>query len=259
MNERLISFDLKSDFGFFKNPGHNEGLLQTYNILHKPALLGILGAIAGLNGYQRKGELPEYYLKYKNIPVGIQPLNHKNGLFGKTSVKYTNTVGYANEDGTLLIEESMLVSPAFRCYLLLDLDNQIEATLYERLVNESATFIPYMGKNEYQAWITNVITDYRHEPMFSRDTFSIASIFIQSDKIQAHQAESILPFIFSDNNAQRSFCLFEVLPAGFDEHLTQYSYNNFVFTNWRLESSELPPDLYQAITSDNEEIILQLF
>ena len=42
-NQRLISFDIQADFGFFKKPDYNDGVLLTYNMLHKPALLGILG------------------------------------------------------------------------------------------------------------------------------------------------------------------------------------------------------------------------
>ena len=53
-NQRLISFDIQADFGFFKKPDYNDGVLLTYNMLHKPALLGILGAIIGLRGYRKK-------------------------------------------------------------------------------------------------------------------------------------------------------------------------------------------------------------
>ena len=44
-NQRLISFDIQADFGFFKKPDYNDGVLLTYNMLHKPALLGILPAV----------------------------------------------------------------------------------------------------------------------------------------------------------------------------------------------------------------------
>lgn len=116
-NQRLISFDIQADFGFFKKPDYNDGVLLTYNMLHKPALLGILGAIIGLRGYRKKGEWPEYYQRLAALPVGIEPLEgrHEKGNFQKTIVKYTNTVGYANQDGNLLVEESMLIRPAYRC------------------------------------------------------------------------------------------------------------------------------------------------
>ena len=45
---KLISFDLCADMGFLKKPDINEKIYLTYNMLHKPALLGILGAIIGL-------------------------------------------------------------------------------------------------------------------------------------------------------------------------------------------------------------------
>ena len=75
MGKKIISFDLNAEFGFFKKPDINDGIYLTYNMLHKPALLGIIGAIIGLKGYERNGVLPEYYNKLKHIKVGIQPLS----------------------------------------------------------------------------------------------------------------------------------------------------------------------------------------
>ena len=48
---KVISIDLKADFGFFKKPDTNDPIYLTFNMLHKPALLGILGAILGLMGF----------------------------------------------------------------------------------------------------------------------------------------------------------------------------------------------------------------
>ncbi|MDD3772535.1 MAG: CRISPR-associated protein Cas5, partial [Weeksellaceae bacterium] len=53
--EKLISIDLKADFGFFRKPDTNNTINLSYNIIHKPAILGILGAIIGLEGYTEKG------------------------------------------------------------------------------------------------------------------------------------------------------------------------------------------------------------
>lgn len=56
-NQRLISFDIQADFGFFKKPDYNDGVLLTYNMLHKPALLGILGllSVCGVIGKKENG------------------------------------------------------------------------------------------------------------------------------------------------------------------------------------------------------------
>ena len=59
--DKLISFDLRGDFGMLKKPDTNEPVYLTFNMLHKPALLGILGAILGLKGFRKQKELPEYY------------------------------------------------------------------------------------------------------------------------------------------------------------------------------------------------------
>jgi CRISPR-associated protein Cas5h len=70
MNEtKVISIDLYADFGFFKKHFSNErlDLYLTFNMLHKPALLGILGAILGFAGYKKNEELPEYYVKLKDL------------------------------------------------------------------------------------------------------------------------------------------------------------------------------------------------
>ncbi len=124
MAKHLLSFDLRADFACFKKPDVNEGIILTFNCLHKPALLGILGAIVGLKGYSRKGEFPEYYHVFKDLPVGIEPLEgfHEKGNFNKTIIKYTNTVGYANADGNLIVTEQTLIRPGYRCYVLVDDD-----------------------------------------------------------------------------------------------------------------------------------------
>lgn len=57
----LISIDLKSGFGFFKKPDINDSIYLTYNMIHKPALLGLLGAVLGLGGHKSYGKLPQYY------------------------------------------------------------------------------------------------------------------------------------------------------------------------------------------------------
>ena len=86
--KKLISFIIKADKGFLKKPDINDGIYLTYNMLHKPAILGILGAIIGLEGYKQNGVLPEYYLKLKDIPIGIKPMGDEKGNFQKTLISY---------------------------------------------------------------------------------------------------------------------------------------------------------------------------
>jgi len=61
----------------------NDGLQLSYNMLHKPGLLGVLGAIVGLEGYKQKGELPMYYQQLKHLLVSIEHWGMKKEIFRK--------------------------------------------------------------------------------------------------------------------------------------------------------------------------------
>lgn len=52
---KLVSFDISSDFGFFKKPDINEFSL-TYNLPPKPVILGIIGSVLGMNGLGKQYE-----------------------------------------------------------------------------------------------------------------------------------------------------------------------------------------------------------
>lgn len=72
--KKLISFTIKAEFGFFKKPDINDKIFISYNMIHKPSLLGILGAIMGYDGYVQSKDttqFPEYYQKLKAIRVAI--------------------------------------------------------------------------------------------------------------------------------------------------------------------------------------------
>ncbi|WP_090609139.1 type I-B CRISPR-associated protein Cas5b [Parapedobacter koreensis] len=254
---KLISFDLKANFAFFKKPDYNDGLQLSYNMLHKPGLLGILGAIVGLEGYKQKGELPMYYQQFKHLLVSIEPLGHEKGNFQKTSVKYTNGVGYANADGNLLVEETMLVAPAYRCYVLLDTGNELEAKLHDYIIQRKAEFIPYLGKNEFQAWLAD-IHEWDYSPLNSDRPFAVDSLFVKSGSIKNQIVETEISFDFSVQSG--SFTYFERLPIGFDEKLMQYQLNDFAYTDWRLKSSSKIANLYTLKEKKNELLKnIQLF
>src|SRR5690554_3835995 len=123
--EKLVSIDLEADFGFFRKPNTNEGIAMSYNMLHKPGLLGILGAILGLEGYQKRGVLPEYYKQLHSLKVGIAPLRDERGNFSKTTIVYTNTVGYANKDGNFIAYENILIRPSYRIFVALSEDHPL--------------------------------------------------------------------------------------------------------------------------------------
>lgn len=288
MRPNLISFDLRAGFGVFKKPDVNEGLQLTFNLLHKPALLGILGAIAGLEGYQRRGVFPDYYKKLGGLRVGIQPLDHDKGNFVKTVVKYTNTVGYANADGNLLITEQTLRCPAYRCYLLLDLDDEVQALLHDRIRAGEAEYLPYFGKNECSAWWeAEEVKAYEFEPFQADADFRVDSVFVRDYPVRDQRVKPRLsPSMRKVLNAA-TFAYFERLPVDFfvgdkGQELTaepdlfsgikapatkrakplsfvQYDLAEFAFTDWVLQKESLIYDLYQVSPAVGEPRIVQLF
>lgn len=255
--KKLISFDLKSEMGFFKKPDINNGIYLTYNLLHKPALLGILGAIIGFSGYFENNKFPEYYQNLKDLPLGIEPTNHENGNFQKTIVKYNNGVGYASseEGGNLIIVEQTLLKPSFRVYLLLDLENEHQHKLYSHIKNCQAEYLPYMGKNDYSAWWNKEsVKEYEYKNFSFDKDFEIKTIYIKNNplKNEKYQPKYKLGGKIESNH----FAYFERLPVVFNEKLFQYELFDFVYTNWKLERESSTEGLYELHETST---VIQLF
>lgn len=233
----IISFDLRANMGIFKKPDTNGTLCMTYNMLHKPALLGILGAIYGLPGYKEEGELPEYYEKLNHLPIGVQPLGDDNGYFQKTVVSFNNSTGFASKEkgGNLIIREQVLIHPAYRCYLMLSLDNSLEKEIYNDIIHGKTTYMPYMGKNEYYAWWDNVKVYKDSKPFDFKRNFRVTNLFRKKEAVSQHVAKKKLNF--ATKKSEKTFFYFEKLPVDFDEEMHQYVYGDFVYTNADFDSN----------------------
>jgi len=262
--KKLVSVDLKAPLGFLKKPDINEGggkqLYLTFNMLHKPALLGIFGAIVGLSGYGKTGEFPEYYLKLKELPVGIQPLNTDKGNFTKTIVQYNNSVGYASHEagGNLVIAEQILIRPTFRCYVLLETENELQDQLDAYLQQSQAVYVPYLGKNEFHLWWENY-REYDFEPFAYDRNYRIATIFRKGDQLVKEMREhtgDAAPFIFNPAPEEPEFLSFEELPIGFDQELKQYQREMFTYTNYTFNKDYRLDGLFLL---KEENIVIQLF
>jgi CRISPR-associated protein Cas5h len=258
--QKLISIDLKSDFGFFRKPDANNTINLSYNMLHKPALLGILGSIIGLGGYsqsfekeneeplkkgqKRKPIFPEYYEKFKTLKIGIEPLNHENGNFQKTVIKYSNTIGYANNGSTYLTEEATLIKPSYRIYLLLDLTDESQTKLFNYLKEGKTEYIPYFGKNEFPIWWDkNEFKEYEFEKVEMTDrSYKIVTLF-EKRGVVSEQKENIFD-LFNFHKTTAPFIYFERLPKAFNEELIQYELGEFVLTTFNLKAGYLPENIY---------------
>lgn len=244
---KIVSIDLYSDFGFFRKPDTNNTINLSYNMIHKPAVLGILGAVLGLEGYREKGVLPAYYLKLKDLKIAIEPLHHDKGNFAKTPIKYTNTVGYANKGNNFLTEELTLVQPAYRIYLLLDETNELHLKLLQNLKEAKTEFIPYFGKNEFTAWWTKAsfktyAVEERKEE--ANEGVKIKSLFIKAMQVKDSKESYVDHFAFAREEAESSYIYFERLPREFDEELMQYKLEDFAYTNFAIKNVQALEDFY---------------
>ena len=254
--KKLISFDIYADMGFLKKPDINEKIYLTYNMLHKPCVLGILGAIAGLEGFTKNNKLPTYYEKLKHIPLGIKPIGKgcENGNFCKNVTTYTNTVGFANADGNLIVSEQTLINPAYRIFLLLDLDNLEEEKLYDRICNQQAEYIPYLGKNDYSAWWSkDDVLKYDFQRFEGGEEFKIETVFIKENPLVDNVVEHRTRLRRNLSFLNGKFMYFEKLPVGYNKELYQYDYADFAFTDWRLSKDSYLENLYRA-----NDLIVQL-
>ena len=243
---KLVSFDLQADFAFFRKPETNNTINLSYNVIHKPVILGILGAILGFDGYKEKGKLPEYYEKLKNLKVGIEPLMHDRGNFTKTNIKYSNTVGYANKGSNFLTEELTLINPAYRIYLKLDSENSLHSTLLGSLKKGESVYIPYLGKNEFTAWWNpSSFTEYHFssKKVDTGESVKIKTIF-QKEIVLKDNVEAPFPDLLSIDCEEVNFLYFERLPKDFDLELMQYDIAEFAFSNYQIKNAHLIESLF---------------
>lgn len=242
---KLISFDLKADFAFFRKPDTNATINLSYNIIHRPAVLGILGAIIGLEGYKEKGQMPQYYDVLKNVKIGIEPLNHDKGNYTKTNIKYSNTVGYANKGANFLTEELTLVNPEYRIYLLLDETEDNQKQLAENLKKGCAEFIPYLGKNEFTAWWSSDSYKEYHssENETPNGSVKVRTIF-QKETVLKNNMEAPFPDLLNFDNTESPFIYFERLPKDFDLSLMQYDLGEFAFSNYLIKNTQTLESLF---------------
>lgn len=155
---KALRFKLSGRTACFRRAEFNAYAYFTYNNIHKPALLGMLGAILGYGGYsqQKKEEqYPEYYQRLKEIKVSIVPLNSNKGVFSKKIQAFNNSVGYALTNGSrnLVVREQWLENPCWYIYILDDGSHEYNK-LKEFLLEGKAFYIPYLGKNDHTAQIT---------------------------------------------------------------------------------------------------------
>lgn len=247
---KAISFEISGKTAIFKKPDVNSYAYFTYNNIHKPALLGILGAIIGLDGYtklydeNRKAKeektgsndgLPDYYEKLKDLKVSIIPMTDKEpntGYFSKKIQTFNNSVGYASfeQGGNLIVREQWLENPKWQIIILENETDEYEK-IKEYLLNKKAIYIPYLGKNDHFA---NIDFVKEINLSISENLDTLDSLFIEDYfEIADSAGRRILPFMFK-----------EISPVSLQKDFHFYEYKSMIFTNQKLNLKKVFKDIY---------------
>lgn len=187
---KVLKFNLSGKFAFFKNEVMND-MYDTYPHIHKPALLGLFGAMLGYNGYaqtqkvfgKKEIDFPEYYEKLKDLKVAIVP---KKQSFTKVLETFTNTTAMFNrvtvmkpkvkkEDteevekkeekvkgektenkvgSNLIVQQFWLENPSWDIYLVVD--NDESKKIEDSVLNYKSVYSLYLGANNHFANISDI-------------------------------------------------------------------------------------------------------
>lgn len=232
-----LAFELSGRTAFFKKPDVNEYAYFTYSHIHKIALLGLLGATLGLNGYlqqfesiKKDGEnadntFPEFYSVLHALRVAIVPYGDR-GYFSKKIQAFNNGVGYASHEqgGNLIIRQQWLERPKWTIYLMQgEVEEHVYQKLRQMLLQRQTIFIPYLGSNDHQAKLSNVRSvtlEPVHEIAGLDSLFPVENIDYASRGTYGEQA----PFYFS-----------EWMPIALNEATNHYIMQELGHTNKRLK------------------------
>lgn len=222
----ILKFTLSGKQAMFKKPDVNSVHYYTYGQIHKPALIGLFGAVLGYGGYSQmdvSDAFPEYYQRLKGLRVSIAP-NADRGYFPKKIISFNNSVGYASREqgGNLIVKEQWLEEPSWDIFVLLDCDEAKE--LADCMVKRKCTFIPYLGKNDHPADISQVMTS---EGTISTSADSLDCLFPKKKA----EIDSMADLF---GGVEHPFKYEEALPVRLDADTNQYVLEKFVYTNMTL-------------------------
>ncbi len=239
---KAISFELGGKTACFRKPDVNAHAYFTYNNVHKPALLGLFGAIIGLGGHiqlhnENRGKkqsqsdynhgYPKFYEKLQHLKVSIVPLA-PNGYFSKKIQVFNNSVGYASQEmgGNLIVREQWLENPLWQIMVLED-ESEEYAKLRDYLLGGKSVFIPYLGKNDHPAKI-------------DKDKVKVLELenAVQNIKISSLFSDESLVISKISPRGELSFYFKEVSPTKLQKEHHFYEYTNLIFTNHKIEEGD---------------------
>ena len=218
---KALKFILSGKTAFFKVPMVNSVCYFTYGIIHKPALLGMFGAILGYKGYGYEiTNFPEYYEKLKDVKISIVP-NSENGYFNKKFQQFNNSVGYASQEqgGNLIVKEQWLEDPSWTIYIMLN--NDESQKLADMIIHSQCVYIPYLWKNYHPATIEKA------------EYVEVKNVDAENLTIQSLSLSEALDF----DQDEMDFKYEEYLPLTLNLETNHHELKKFILTNAPVEEA----------------------
>lgn len=224
----IIKFDISSMLAKITMPPFN-GSQPSYPHIHKCTVLGILGAIIGIEKdkmkyksdskkQEKQEKHPTYYEKLKDIDVAITPYKES---FPSVITQITDTTRMYNKGENIVNTVELLVNPKWTVYIKSDSNIYFEK-IKEHLLKKQFYFIPYLGMNCFQANIENVEV---LEGQCIEDFKSIKKIdsFFIKENVKHGEDE--------DGDGVRIYSGIRIMPIGYIDGLYQYNEKQMLYTN----------------------------
>ena len=145
--DKILEFDIWSQFGSFNKPDSNQGGLLTYFIPPKTSIIGIIGAVLGykFDDYELDEQNRKVFAieKFNDIKISIQPLFP----FKVKRVTFNNLVSSTK---IINIKQDVLIKPYYKVYVSFPDNLEEDERLFEENIKLNKSFFNlYMGRNEF--------------------------------------------------------------------------------------------------------------
>lgn len=216
----VLKFNLWGLGACFTRP-HINSVFSTYSHIHKVALLGMLGAVIGIEkDGAKKGETPNFYKELGNLKVSIVPKKPRFFTVDNVITETSNMLNKHSDGSTYIAYYKELYRPSWDVYILGD-DSDNYKKIKDYIVAGKMHFLPYLGKNQFHGTIQEAeILECEDVELSDKET--IDSLFPR---------EAVEVEIDEEDFSKDRIYIGEYMPVALDDRLNQYIEKYLVFTN----------------------------
>jgi len=173
---KFLKFKLSGEVASFVKPAKTKTCLYTFQHIHKVALMGLIGATIGLNGYETSFKVyPEFYDKLKDIQIAIIPTKPS---FKKNRKTLTEDEPLYKKYKGKVQQIQQLINPSWWIYIPLEC-NSLILQFYKKLENKESVYKQRLGSKDCPAVISDVgIIDLR-ETKISKTNCLISEEYVK--------------------------------------------------------------------------------